>query len=1000
MGSKGSNTTTTSQTQTYSPNPVVGSAGTQAINMAQNAASTPFSLPNAPVAGLTPDQLQAFQQYRDIQGMAQPYYNQAQGYMQGSAAPITGQDVAQYYNPMADRVLANLHETQGQQMGDLTGRLTQTAGGVGASRIAVGQSELARQHNLAEGQTLSGLYDRALGAAQQQKQMMANAGYGIANLGTTAQGSALQGTGALNQSGNFQQGYNQAVLNSPYQNELARLAYPFQTAQFLAGITGGLSGAMGGTTSGTGTTTGPAPSIWSQLLGAGVAGAGMAGQMGLFGGGGSTPGSIGVGNYQMPTVGYNAYGYADGGSVDGNWMDDNPYIPRVDVRSQANSGAKLDLAPKGGGKQSSGPGLMDIAKVAMMFINRGGRVKAEGGAVDPGNPWASYADGGMTFDDRFAGNNPSPDMFMVDNAAYGGELPQGFGQAGAPPAFANRFAGDGSAPPMGFSSVRAEQPNEIDTADWPVGPNNMPDDTSAEPFRLDADAMNGWRQSADVAAGRPIEGPGDIPPNAMPAQGGPPSAGPANMANPEVVSTGEYYRGLDRNLPYPDLDPKNDISRNYTKSPWQALIAAGAGMMAGTSPFAGVNIGKGLQEGLKTMEQQRSDLMKEEGVNQRARQLSLEAQKHLDQYTKMTPYQQAQIENQKLVNQRMIAAMNMKGWTLTSDNAVTGEKTWVQNGTNNIRIMKDGKIITGSMDDPKSFRETTINPRGEPTAVKELPKDQQPPPPLGVPEMASDLVPGSLPDSDKAVYRKGSPALAAATSSAKKTATDFAREASMAPQTEAMLQQMKQAYGVLNKDNQADKFLTKLATLPGDGVDQRIDYAIKANGLAAAAGKPPLIDPEKLSAMEQIRKSQTKLGMLFGAIISAREAWAGQEAAIKSTPGLTQSPLGMLKMLSSYEMVDQIARDKRQFFNNYIQKNGVPGNWEDEFHKKNPQERYIVRSMMDNLPNRKAAAVLPQAVAELRQNKNDPEYIKRFNRIYANTASYWLTGHLDMLGSQ
>jgi hypothetical protein len=999
LGSKGSNTTTTTQNQTYTANPVVSGAGTQAINMATNAANTPFSLPTAPVAGFQPDQLQAFQQYRDIQGMAQPYYNQAQGYIQNSAAPITGQDIGQYYNPMASSVLANLHESQGQQMNDLTGRLTQTAGGVGASRVAVGQSELGRQHQLAEGQTLSGLYDRALAAAQQNKQMQANAGYGLTNLGTTAQGAALQGTGALGQSGNQQQAQAQNVLNAPYQNELARLAYPFQTAQYLAGITGGLSGAMGGTTSGTGSQTAPAPSLWSQLLGAGTAAAGAFGASGGFdswGGGrntnvadGSWYGPSSLGGAPLAADG-GRIGYANGGAT---WMDAaDPLVPDMQVRSQANPGAKLDLAPSKQSQEKSGPGLADVAKIAMMFINRGGRV----------SPYANGGEVGPNFDDRFTGEPPPGMMADGADAAFNTPLqaPPDFnsrfqGERGTPfpqpPSFDERFAGDGSGgAPMDFTALQQPLPEE------------EPVINPGEPHRLLGSTWGpqGPPEMGDGAGGTLAMANPDatLPPNATTTQG---TGSP--MANPAVQNTSinDYYKGLDRNLPYPDLNPKNDVSRNFAKSPWMALISAGAGMMAGTSPFAGVNIGKGLQAGTETLQQQRKDLVTEEGVNQRARQLMMQAQNHIDQYTKMTPYQSAQIENQKLVNQRMIAAMNMKGWKLANENTVTGDKMWVQDGSNNVRIIKgDGTVVTGSLDDPNSFRQTKINKQGDPTSITELPKSEQPPPPMGQPELASSLVPDEIPAADKSIYRKGSPALSMATAAAKKTAQDFSKEAQTAPQTEALLQQMKVAYGTLNKDNKADSFLTKLATLPGEGVDQRIDYAIKANGLAAAAGKPPIIDPEKLAAMEQIRKSQSKLGMLFASQISAREAWAGQEAAIRSTPGLTQSPLGMLKMISSYEMVDQVARDKRQYFNNYIQKNGVPGNWEAEYHKKNPQDRYIVRSMVENLPNRRAAEKLPEAIKILRANPKDPKVIEGFNRLYANTASFWLTGKLDMLGGQ
>jgi hypothetical protein len=87
-------------------------------------------------------------------------------------------------------------------------------------------------------------------------------------------------------------------------------------------------------------------------------------------------------------------------------------------------------------------------------------------------------------------------------------------------------------------------------------------------------------------------------------------------------------RGTPFNAPYPDLDHGNNFSRNISRSPWLALMNAGFGMMAGSSPYAGINIGKGLLAGTETLTKQREADKGEEEVNQRARQLALTAQQH------------------------------------------------------------------------------------------------------------------------------------------------------------------------------------------------------------------------------------------------------------------------------------------------------------------------------------------------------------------------------------
>lgn len=323
MGAKGSQTTTQTGQQTYTPAPQIGSAGTQAINMATQAANAPFQMPVAPVAQFQPFQQMAFGETLGAQGMAMPYFNVGSNYLQGSAAPISGQDVSQYYNPMAANVFANLQDIYGQQMRETTGQATQTAGGVGGDRIAVAQANLAKQQGLATGQTAAQLYAQALQAAQMQKQMMAGAGYGLGQMGPAAQTAYLQGVGALGAAGSQQQQLAQAQLNAMYQQQLAQIAYPFQTAQYLAGITGGLAPAMGGTTAGTQTTTQPSPTLAAQLLGIGTAGLGLYGGMGgSFSNPFASATPTGPTNMSFNTAGLGgggSYYYQSGGGIDSDY---------------------------------------------------------------------------------------------------------------------------------------------------------------------------------------------------------------------------------------------------------------------------------------------------------------------------------------------------------------------------------------------------------------------------------------------------------------------------------------------------------------------------------------------------------------------------------------------------------------------------------------------------------------------------------------------------------
>lgn len=430
MGSKGNKQTQVQSTaQTYTPNPAIQQSGELAMNQAIGAAQTPFSMPTAPVAPFNPFQQQAFGQVQGAQGMTDPYFQQASQYINQSAQPLT--DVSQYFNPMTSAVTSQLQNIFGQQNRQATTGAVQAAGGVGADRIGVAQGNLANQQTLGAGQVYSQLYGQAQAAAQADAARQQSAGYAFGQLGPAAQAANLQATSALGGAGNQQQQQTQQQLNAPYQNILAQLAYPFQTSQFLAGITGGLAPAFGGTTTGAGTsqTTFPTPSPLNQILGAGTSLAGLAGGAGLFGTGkggsaGANPGVEGAtgvvggaGNAVVPTFfrrGGSAYadGGSDADSADASSPPPFPYLslpktgasPIPTIRLPMGSGqfhtpGMQMQAPQQQSQSSSSSGLGDVAKIAAavlpFMLARGGSVNPydigqgfqEGGDTDPGESW-------------------------------------------------------------------------------------------------------------------------------------------------------------------------------------------------------------------------------------------------------------------------------------------------------------------------------------------------------------------------------------------------------------------------------------------------------------------------------------------------------------------------------------------------------------------------------------------------------------------------------------
>jgi len=613
MGSKGSQTSTTNQNQTYTP--AGGSQIQGALTQAQNAAQLPFNIPQAPVAGFSQDQQNAFNTVNNAQGMAQPYINQA-------SQNFTPQGAQSFFNPAVDAVTAQMQNIFGQQQQQNNANLTQSAGGVGADRIAVGQGNLANQQGLAAGQTYSNLWNSAVQQAQ-------GAGYGQAALGSEAQNAALQGAQAQLGTGGLQQQLSQAQLNSPYQQQLAQAAFPYQQAQFLAGITGSLAPALGGTTQGTGTTTSQYnPSLAGQIGGGIGAIAGPLGYALGKGSGGRVP------------------SFAGGGGVDEEPIDiSKGYIPTSQLAKAIAQMPSLNLNPQTSQQQQSNAG-----KGSNSGLNSGLMSLAKMGGP-------SYGGGSLFGGDAFGGSGSNP-LAGLSASDYGaGYARGGYADGGTPeddpfvdqawpvgpvggPTYRMRGLdqlGQEMRAQRGIVDPQIDQP-------WPTGAKGGPSDDSdsinpGDPVRLPGpEAMKQWADDADrdralglTAQGSPASPAMKAVSAAAPASA--PTNAPATAAPPALAPTAA--------APSTEAPAKEGKSfAGFLKSPYAALTLAGLEAMRTGS------LASGMEAGLSSFQKQTS-------VDQAAKRLELEAKHHEDQYTRSTPYQQFEMKKPVPIGQRV-----------------------------------------------------------------------------------------------------------------------------------------------------------------------------------------------------------------------------------------------------------------------------------------------------------------------------------------------------------
>lgn len=316
MGSKGMQPTqqSTSSTQsgqnqvsygtsTTTPNAPAGDYYRQILGTASNIGAIPYTpYEGQQVAGFTPDQLAAFQGVRQMQGMTDPYFQTAAGaYRQvlGAADPNNfARTVGQYYNPYQQRVVdatqRQFNLSNAQQQNELTGNAL-AKGAFGGSRVGIARAALAGQQQALQAPVIAGLqqqgYQQAANQYNTAAQQAALAGQGFGALGPQAQQAQLTGINALLGTGAQQQALGQQQLANAYQQWLMAQAYPQSQLGWQAGVVGGIGPGLGGTSTsyglgnqqggqyGTQTVYQAQPSIFSQLLGLGVAGLGAFGRM-------------------------------------------------------------------------------------------------------------------------------------------------------------------------------------------------------------------------------------------------------------------------------------------------------------------------------------------------------------------------------------------------------------------------------------------------------------------------------------------------------------------------------------------------------------------------------------------------------------------------------------------------------------------------------------------------------------------------------------------------
>lgn len=481
------------------------------------------------------------------------------------------------------------------------------------------------------------------------------------------------------------------------------------------------------------------------------------------------------------------------------------------------------------------------------------------------------------------------------------------------------------------------------------------------------------------------------------ASAGASSGSPSGVvaANPNVTATGSSFSNQ---TPQPGILSKlfggEGNGLGLTSDQRMALLSAGLGMMAGTSPNFATNVGsgglKGVEQWMNSQKLNRENALAQSEISTRSGQLGLEG-KRVDLAGQELALQAKKAASEIGLQTAQTAKTNLETQTqryqqtvtpagiivrdMTDPNAAPRLTTWED-------IQKNGPPVVSNEAVGANVAAGATAPAASSTAAQTAPKAQAnnapvtaaPTTPVGAPAQSQPVfqstAPSRIPIDGRNFSPTGQQIVANETTDALKTARSEYQGAASA---QTQLAEMKHDLATI--PNSA-------WTTPGTGFQTRVQWAKSINTAFQGMGIEPPIDEKAVAAGEDLNKITTRLGFDLSKTLGSREAASVVDQAVSAVPGGYNSPEGARRVIAGIEAANQRKMDYYNFLQDWSAKTGgsIKGA-DDYFNRINPPELYALTSY-----------VPAAAIANLRLH---PETAKDFDEYYGmghNVSQYVLAG--------
>lgn len=961
----GQKTSTSSATSTL-PSYLQG-AYENIIGKAQGTAATPYQAYSGGVngSGYSQDQQTAFGNIASMWGKSDPAFLNSSTALSSSMTP-TYQDVSSYMNPYIQGVVNPMmdvmqEQNQRQQQGVVGNAIAK--GAMGGNRVGVAQGELARQQKLADNQALGQLYQQgysgAMSAAQADKAAKLQAAGQYAGLGQTEMQTGLAQAGAQLGAGTQQQQFD-------YQQYLNQLAFPYQQQSWLSSIAGGLAPSAGGTT----TESKPDGNSWTQMLGVGLQAAS------LFSDKRMKEGVVPIGkSFDGQTIyryRYKGQPQTHLGFMAQETKKDHPEavgrrggMMTVDYEKATEDAADRGEFAFGGVVPHMAMGGIPYSNDNGLWPSYASAFGAMPGANDNGQfgsyiPKAAQIGGGGRGFPTISADQPEQDFQFTDQMKKGASnikswmtpdassvrMPALYADGGVVGRYG--YAGGGvpmvAAPSLFDETFAAvDQPNDIKLK--LINEALKRDPGRIVPAAVASTATNGVTPLNNAYLG--LDGQADEPAMAYSPESTlsdanverfSPGNAPADRVRVADAGGGAGVVPFNRGEQFATAaDPKYSQNigdawdslmagngLNLSPDMRQALMSAGAGMMASKRPGFLSGVGEGVGAGIETWNARQA--LERENAAQRAANamtgsnIALQAEQ-----AALTGAQTGQTQQ----------TTNIEQWeaTRTPYGFVIRDKT---RGDDPGRLYKWGEVMpTGEVANPATDGGGAMPPLFSTEAPKSGNLDTR----LMVPEMVGG------------VAEQTNQALASAR-----------EEMRSAQGSQQIIQEMKHQLSTLPENG---------LMVPGTGFEARTNFAkgyvTLMNGLGVYVD-PNLV--KEVGAAEDINKIATRLGFDLSKTLGSNEAAWIVMTSLGAVPSGANSPEGAERIIAGLEAANRRRIDYQKFLEDWVSKNQSTMGADVAFNAMNPPELYAL------------SAYVPVQAMELLRSDPSAEARKEFNDAF------------------